>query len=204
MDQRLRRDGWDAARALADGARELHGATLGLVGVGDIGRRIAEIAAFGYGMTVLGHQRRLDALPPFVKGCELDTLCMRCNALVLSCPLTEATRGLIDARRLGLLKPDAVLVNVSRGAVLDEVALVHALTTGRLHGAALDVFTTQPLPVGHLLLALPNVLLTPHTAGLTVESMRRMSEGAADAVLYLLDGRRPPHCVNALALPPQH
>ncbi|WP_066343050.1 hydroxyacid dehydrogenase [Azohydromonas lata] len=202
MDQRLRRDGWEAARALADGARELHGATLGLVGVGDIGRRVAEIAAFGYGMKVLGHQRRLDALPPFVEGCGLDTLCERCDALVLACALTEGTRGLIDARRLGLLKADAVLVNVSRGAVLDEAALLHALATGRLHGAALDVFTTQPLPAGHPLLALPNVLLSPHAAGLTVESMRRMSEGTADAVLCLLQGRRPPHCVNVAALPP--
>jgi D-3-phosphoglycerate dehydrogenase len=202
MDQRLRRDGWEAARALADGARELHGATLGLVGVGDIGRRVAEIAAFGYGMKVLGHQRRLDALPPFVEGCELDALCRRCDALVLTCPLTEATRGLIDARRLGLLEPGSVLVNVSRGAVLDEAALVHAVAAGRLHGAALDVFTTQPLPPGHPLLALPNVLLSPHAAGLTVESMRRMSEGAADAVLCLLEGRRPTHCVNASALPP--
>ena len=202
MDQRLRRDGWEAARALADGARELHGATLGLVGVGDIGRRVAEIASFGYGMKLLGHQRRLDALPPFVEGCALDELCARCDALVLTCPLTEATRGLIDARRLGLLKADAVLVNVSRGAVLDEAALLQALSTGRLHGAALDVFSTQPLPPGHPLLALPNVLLSPHAAGLSVESMRRMSEGTADAVLCLLQGRRPPHCVNASALPP--
>lgn len=198
MDALLRRAGWDTARALADTAGELHGAVLGVVGVGDIGRRVAEIAHHGYGMRVLGHQRRLDALPGFVEGVALDALLARSDAVVLACPLTPATRGLIGAPRLAAMKPGAVLVNVARGAVVDEAALVDALQAGRLRGAALDVFDRQPLPPGHPLLALDRVLLTPHAAGLTVESMRRMSEGTADAVLALLAGGRPAHVVNGV------
>lgn len=196
MDVLLRCAGWDTARALADTARELHGAVLGIVGVGDIGRRVAEIARHGYGMRVLGHQRRLDALPAFVEGVALDRLIADSDAVVLACPLTPATQGLIDTRRLAAMKPGAVLVNVSRGAVVDEAALVDALRAGRLRGAALDVFAQQPLAPDHPLRTLDNVLLTPHAAGLTVESMRRMSEGTADAVLALLAGGRPAHVVN--------
>lgn len=200
MDTRLRADGWEASRALADGAAELHGAVLGIVGVGDIGSRVAEIAHHGYGMRVLGHQRRLEALPAFVQGAALDDLLARSDAVVLACPLNEATRGLLDARRLALLPLHAVLVNVARGAVVDEAALVEALRTRRLAGAALDVFASQPLPPDHPLLALDNVLLTPHAAGLTQQSMRRMSVGAAEEVRRLLAGHPPLSLVNREAL----
>ncbi len=200
LDARLRAAGWDASRALADGAAELHDAVLGIVGVGEIGTRIAEIAHHGYGMRVLGHQRRLAALPSFVEGVALDDLLARSDAVVLACPLTEATRGLLDTRRLALLPRHAVLVNVARGAVLDEAALVEALRSGQLAGAALDVFTTQPLPAGHPLQALDNVLLTPHAAGLTQQSMHRMGVGAAEEVRRLLAGQRPLNLVNREAL----
>jgi D-3-phosphoglycerate dehydrogenase len=200
MDAVLRSEGWDASRALADAAGELHGHTLGIVGVGEVGTRIAEIAHHGYGMRVLGHQRRLDCLPPFVEGMALDNLLSRSDAVVLACPLTAATRGLIDERRLALLPRHAVLVNVARGAVVDQAALVDALCGRRLGGAALDVFDAQPLPAGHPLLGLDNVLLTPHAAGLTVESMQRMSLGAVDEVRRLLAGQRPLNLVNGAAL----
>lgn len=200
MDARLRCAGWEASRALADGAAELHGAVLGIVGVGEIGTRVAEIAHHGYGMRVLGHQRRLTALPAFVEGAALDELLERSDAVVLACPLTEATRGLLDARRLALLPRHAVLVNVARGAVLDEAALVEALKTRRLAGAALDVFATQPLAADHPLLGLDNVLLTPHAAGLTQQSMYRMGVGAAEEVRRLLAGQRPLSLVNREAL----
>lgn len=200
MDALLRQAGWDTSRALADEAGELHGQVLGIVGLGEVGTRIAEIAHHGYGMQVLGHQRRLDALPAFVEGAALDELLARSDAVVLACPLTDATRGLLDARRLALMPRHAVLVNVARGAVIDEEALLAALRERRIAGAALDVYTTQPLPAEHPLLALDNVLLTPHAAGLTVQSMQRMSLGTAEAVRCLLDGRLPRHLVNADAL----
>lgn len=200
MDALLRQAGWDTSRALADEAGELHGQVLGIVGLGEVGTRIAEIAHHGYGMQVLGHQRRLDALPAFVEGAALDELLARSDAVVLACPLTDATRGLLDARRLALMPRHAVLVNVARGAVIDEEALLVALRERRIAGAALDVYTTQPLPAEHPLLALDNVLLTPHAAGLTVQSMQRMSLGTAEAVRCLLDGRLPRHLVNADAL----
>lgn len=200
MDVLLRRAGWDASRALADEAGELHDQVLGVVGVGGIGTRIAEIAHHGYGMRVLGHQRRLDTLPAFVEGVGLDALLARSDAVVLACPLTESTRGLIDARRLALMPRHAVLVNVARGAVVVEDALVAALQARRIGGAALDVFDEQPLSDGHPLLSLDNVVLTPHAAGLTRQSMRCMSLGAAEEVLRLLAGQVPRNLVNAESL----
>lgn len=200
MDLRLRQAGWDASRALADEAGELHEQVLGIVGVGEIGLRVAEIAHHGYGMRVLGHQRRLSALPGFIEGVALDDLLARSDAVVLACPLTESTRGLIDARRLALMPRHAVLVNVARGAVVVEDALVSALQSGRIGGAALDVFDTQPLRADHPLVALDNVVLTPHAAGLTRQSMRRMSLGTAAEVRRLLAGQMPVNVVNAPAL----
>ena len=200
MDALLRSAGWDRSRALADEAGELHAQVLGIVGVGEVGLRVAEIAHHGYGMRVLGHQRRLDALPAFVAGTALDDLLARSDAVVLACPLTDATRGLLDARRLALMPRHAVLVNVARGAVVDEGALVSALRERRIGGAALDVYTAQPLPADHALLRLDNVLLTPHAAGLTVQSMKRMSLGCADEVRRLLAGQPLRHLVNADAL----
>lgn len=200
MDALLRQAGWERSRALADEAGELHGQVLGIVGVGEVGLRIAEIAHHGYGMRVLGHQRRLDALPAFVEGAALDDLLARSDAVVLACPLTDATRGLLDARRLALMPRHAVLVNVARGAVVDEAALIAALRERHLGGAALDVYTTQPLPAGHPLLSLDNVLLTPHAAGLTVQSMKRMSLGTAEEVRRILAGQLPRNLVNAAAL----
>lgn len=200
MDGLLRSVGWERSRALADGAGELHDQVLGIVGVGEVGLRIAEIAHHGYGMRVLGHQRRLEALPSFVAGTALDDLLARSDAVVLACPLTDATRGLLDARRIALMPAHAVLVNVARGAVVDEEALIAALRARRIGGAALDVFSSQPLPADHPLLTLDNVLLTPHAAGLTVQSMRRMSLGTAEEVRRLLAGLRPHNLVNAAAL----
>ena len=189
MDAELRANGWRDARALADAGQELFGKTVGIVGLGSIGSRLAEICHHGFGMQVLGHQRRLDVVPAFVQGLPLDELLEASDFVVLACPLTEQTRHLIDARRLALMKSTALLVNVARGAVADEVALATALRERRIAGAALDVFAQQPLAPEHPFMQLDNVLLTPHVAGLTVESMQRMSDGAADEVLRLLAGQ---------------
>jgi len=140
--------------------------------------------------------------PPWVEpAASLPALLAGSDYLVLACPLTEHTRGLIGASELARLRPGACVVNVARGPVIDTVALVEALRSGHLGGAALDVFDSQPLPTGHPLWSMPNVLITPHVAGITDDSMRRMGEGAARAVAVLLRGELPPHCSNPQALP---
>lgn len=196
VDQRLRSQGWLAARALADSGRDLGGRTLGIVGTGAIGSALARAAGLGLGMRVLGHHRSPGALPAPMQRASLDEVLQQSDYLALSCPLTEHTRGLIGARELALMKPGAVLVNVSRGPVVVESALIEALAHGRLGGAVLDVYQTQPLPADSPLLAFDNVLLTPHMAGISADSMRRMGVLAVQQTLDLLAGRRPPHLVN--------
>ncbi|CAN7642853.1 NAD(P)-dependent oxidoreductase [Pseudorhodoferax sp. LjRoot39] len=195
IDAALHRDGWPAARALADGACELQGKTLVVVGLGAIGQALARICTLGFGMQAIG-VRRTPRPGGEIREMALDDALPLADHLVLACPLTPETRGLLDARRLGLLKPGARLVNVARGPVIDEAALLDALHSGRLAGAALDVFSTQPLPPASPLLQLPQVLATPHLAGLTDEAMARMSRGVADQLLQMLQGQLPRHCVN--------
>jgi D-3-phosphoglycerate dehydrogenase len=110
--------------------------------------------------------------------------------------LTPATRGLLGADQLAAMKPGAIVVNVARGPIVDEAALVAALASGQLSGAAIDVFDSQPLPADHPFLALPNVILTPHMAGITEESMLRMGEGVVSEVRRLADGALPLNLVN--------
>ncbi len=191
----LHADSWNAARALADHATELGGKTVVIVGLGAIGQAVAHICGLGFGMQVVG-VRRTPGAPGAVRQLPLDEALPLADYLVLACPLTEQTRGLIDAARLARLPPNACLVNVARGPVVDEAALIAALQAGRLAGAALDVFSTQPLPADSALRALPQVLLTPHLAGLTAESMARMSRGVADQLLQMLQGQLPRHLVN--------
>ena len=195
MDARLRSDGWAVSRPLADRGTELGGSTLGIVGVGAIGGRLAAIAG-AMGMRVLGLTRRPDSLPPGVQAADKATLFTESDVVVLACPLNEQTRGLVDAATLATMKPQALLVNVSRGPVIDTQALLAALREGRLGGAALDVHDKQPLTGSEPAFDAPNLLLTPHVAGITDTSMRAMSEGAVAAVLALLRGERPSNVVN--------
>lgn len=195
LDARLRRDGWATARPLADRGRELRGSVLGIVGVGAIGARVAEIGT-ALGMRVLGLTRRPDSLPPGVAAADKETLFAEADVVVLSCPLNDATRGLLDAATLAAMKPDAIVINVSRGPVIDTAALLAALRAGRLGGAALDVHDHQPLAADDPVFDAPNLLLTPHVAGVSATSLRAMSEGAVDTTLALLRGDRPANVVN--------
>lgn len=193
--------GWDAARGRTAAATELRGRTLGIVGVGAIGTRLAEICGLGLHMRVLGHRRDPSRLPAHVTYAGLPELFAGSDYVVLACPLTDATRGLASAALIGRMKPTAWLLNVARGPVVDEAALLAALRERRIGGAALDVYGTQPLPPEHPFLGLPNVLLTPHSAGLSQEAVVRMSTVAAEETLRILAGARPENFINPEAWP---
>jgi D-3-phosphoglycerate dehydrogenase / 2-oxoglutarate reductase len=188
---------WDSARALGAGTHEIAAMTLGIVGVGEIGKRLAKVCRHGFGMRVLGNQRRLDHLPAEAEGKELRSLLQQSDFVVVTCPLTPQTRHLFNNETLALMKPTAWLINVGRGAVVEEQALIVALREKRLAGAMLDVYEHYRLEPGHALFGLQNVVLTPHFAGMTRESRSRMGVAAAQEMLRMLAGEAPRNPVHA-------
>lgn len=196
IGERLRRDGWSEARAMSDTAGELCGKTLGIVGFGNVGQHVARIGGAGFGMKVIATTRSTAKLPPDVAPVTLIELFQQAELIIVSCPLNEETRGMVNATVLSQVRPRARLINVSRGAVIDDGALADVLLSGRLAGAALDVFTVQPLPRDHVFFEVPNLLLTPHLAGLTQEAMVRMSTVSATDMARMLNGFRPVHFAN--------
>jgi D-3-phosphoglycerate dehydrogenase len=196
VDRDLRVQGWAAGRAHADVGHDLAGRTMGIVGMGSVGCAVFRAARHGFGLDVLAFTRTPASIPEGARAVDLDTLVASADVIVLCCPLTPQTTGLISRDRIDRMKPGALLVNVARGPVVDEDALVDALRTGRLGGAALDVFAAQPLPAEHPLLSLDNVILTPHMAGITEESMMRMGVGAAEEVIRVLAGNLPKNLCN--------
>ena len=172
----------------------LAGRTLGVVGYGRIGREVVRLLA-PWGMRVLVTQRT-PVDEPGVTYVPLDDLLAAADVLVVACPLTDETRGLLDARRLALLPDRALLVNVARGAIVDQGALGEALRSGRLGGAGLDVVDPEPLPADDPLLELPNVVGAPHSLGYTDQLLRDCVGGACAALLAVADGRVPPDLVN--------
>jgi len=186
---------WASVRPRADSTLELNGQTLGIVGVGAIGGALARVA-LALGMEVLGLSRRPESLPECVTYADKPTLFSRADIVVLTCPLTDETRDLVDAPTLALMKPSALLINVSRGPVVDTAALITALREHRLGGAALDVHDVQPIPDGLYPAGLERLLLTPHVAGVTRSSMERMSRGVVDEILRLMNGQRFANLVN--------
>jgi (S)-sulfolactate dehydrogenase len=177
-------------RQMLSQGREAAGKILGIVGFGSIGRLTARKAA-ALGMRVLCHDPLLrdDDAAWGAAGAEprqLDALLAQSDVVSLHIPLTPETRGLLDARRLGLMKRDAVLINTARGGIIDEGALAARLREGRLGGAALDVFDHEPLAAGSPLVGVPRLLLTPHIAGVTLEANERVSALIADRVAIAL------------------
>lgn len=200
-NQMLRSAGWPAARALAPHGVDLRGKTVAVIGMGNIGSLIAHKCHAGFDMTVLAVRRSPPSGRNAFSHTTLDDALARADVVILSCSLSEETRGLIDSRRLSLMKPAAWLINVSRGPIVDENALAEALRAGRLGGAALDVFAEEPLPGDSALRALPNVILSPHMAGITRESLDRIGEQATKQTIDLLTGKIPEHLVNPEARP---
>ncbi|CAB3909620.1 hydroxyacid dehydrogenase [Achromobacter mucicolens] len=178
--------------ALSQGL-EAHGRTLGVVGFGGIGRLAAQLAR-GLGMRIVGSDAALPPAHPAWQeaGAEpltLDELLSQADVVTLHVPLTPETRHLLDAARIARMRPGAILINTSRGGIVDEAALAAALRAGRLRGAALDVFEQEPLPAGGPLADAPNLILTPHIAGLTQEANTRVSDMVAAGVTMALDAR---------------
>jgi D-3-phosphoglycerate dehydrogenase len=200
MDRDLRSKGWTAGRAHSDRAVELAGRTIGIIGMGNVGKAIFHIARHGFGLHVVANSRSPESLPDGVRFLPVDDLVAASDIVVLCCPLTPETTGLLSRDRISRMKPGAVLVNVSRGPVVDDAALIEALGQGRLGGAALDVFATQPLPLDHPYFGFDNVIVTPHLAGITDESMMRMGTGAAAEAIRVLRGELPLNLRNPEAV----
>jgi D-3-phosphoglycerate dehydrogenase len=185
LDRGVRRGAWD--RRLG---RELMGGVWGVVGYGRIGRRVAALAR-GIGMTVLAADPAVHAADATADGAELVSLDrLLAEALVVSVhvPLVDAARGLIGARELARMRPEAILVNTARGGIVDEAALAHALTTGQIAGAGLDVREQEPPPQPDPLADVEQVVLTPHVAALTPEAQQRVLQRIARDVRAVLSG----------------
>ncbi len=178
----LRAGRWDGWGFMETRGRDVHGATLGLVGYGRIGQAVARRAA-GFSMRILHHTRTPTGQPGWTA--ELDALLEECDIVSLHVPLTDSTRGLIDARRIGLIGPAGVLVNTARGAVLDEYALAGALERGELLAAGLDVYEHEPLLKPELLAA-PRTVLLPHLGSATAATRRAMLRLAAERLAAFL------------------
>lgn len=181
-----------ARRWQSRNVKPLAGRVLGIVGVGTIGTEIA-VRARSAGLVVYGVKRDpsvgAENLDRVFGPDELSAFLPLCDTVVLVLPATAATRGLIGRRELALMKPDAVLVNVARGDVVDEAALAEALAAGRLKGAALDVFAEEPLPGSHPFWDMPNVIVTPHMAGAVIDYVERVFAIFADNLQRLAAGQ---------------
>jgi D-3-phosphoglycerate dehydrogenase / 2-oxoglutarate reductase len=196
MDRDLRAKGWLAGRDHANSASELAGKTIGIVGLGAVGQAVGYIAGHGFDLNVVATTRSMRPAPDRVGFLSIDALVEQSDIIVLCCPLTPETRGLISRERIARMKPHALLINVSRGPVVDDDALIDALRKGSIGGAALDVFATQPLPSDHPYFGFDNVIVTPHLAGITEESMMRMGVGAASEALLVLANKLPVNLRN--------
>jgi glyoxylate reductase len=178
--------------------REVHGSVLGIIGLGRVGRQVARRAR-AFDMTVLYHNRRRNDAAERELGvvyAARHELLAAADYLMLCVPLTNETRGLIDAAALRLMKPTATLVNISRGPVVDTAALTEALQARRLFAAALDVTDPEPLPRDHPLLRIDNVIIAPHLGSATVQTRRRMAEMSVANLLAGLRGQPLPHQVQ--------
>jgi (S)-sulfolactate dehydrogenase len=182
--------GWP--REAAGKGREIAGSRLGLIGYGSIGQVVAKLGRAA-GMIVSAHDTFVPHAHPswaHVERLDLDTLLASADVVSLHCPLTQETKGLIGPKQLARMKPGAILINSARGGIVDEAALVAALKSGHLGGAALDTFEPEPITAakGALFAGLPNVILTPHIAGVTAQSNVRASTMTAASVRRILKG----------------
>lgn len=178
---------------------DVHGKTLGIIGMGRIGEALAQRGHFGFGMPVLYHshspkpavEARFDA-----QYRSLEALLQEADFVCLTLPLTAETEGLIGAEQFALMRPETLFINIARGKVVDEQALIEALRKGQIRGAGLDVFEREPLPADSALLQLDNVVATPHMGSATFETREAMARCAVENMLSALAGQRPRDLVN--------
>lgn len=178
---------------------DLRARTLGVIGFGRIGARVAEICRTAFAMRVLAFDPQLNPESIVALGAApaaLDDVLAQSDFVTLHAPLTEKSRHLLDARALSRMKPGSFLVNHARGGLVDTVALTDALRSGHLGGAAVDVLEQEPPPADLELLQLENLIVTPHSAALTDEAMRRMGMDAGEDILRVLRGEPPKACAN--------
>ena len=182
---------------------DVHGKTLGIIGMGRIGEALAQRGHFGFGMPVIYHS---NSPKPAVEARfnaqyrSLDELLQQADFICLTLPLTAQTEGLIGAEQFALMRPESIFINISRGKVVDEAALINALQQGQIRGAGLDVFEREPLELTSPLLQLDNVVATPHIGSATFETREAMARCAVENLLAALAGERPANLVNPQAL----
>lgn len=182
---------------------DVHGKTLGIIGMGRIGEALAQRGHFGFGMPVIYHS---NSPKPAVEARfnaqyrSLDELLQQADFVCLTLPLTPQTENLMGAEQFALMRPESIFINISRGKVVDEPALINALQQGQIRGAGLDVFVREPLEPTSPLLQLDNVVATPHMGSATFETREAMARCAVDNLLAALAGTRPANLVNPQAL----
>lgn len=193
VDVQMRRGDWVGARASAERGRELTTQRIGIVGFGHVGQAVAKLF-----FPLVADVRAFSpsGRAPADLSSPLPDLFSKSDILVLCCPLTPKTQGLVNAASLSLMKPSALVVNVARGGVVDDEAMLAALAARRIAGAALDVFASQPLSEDDPYLSTSNVVVTPHVAGLSDDSMKAMSLGAVEEAIRILQGELPRNLVN--------
>ncbi|WLH48663.1 2-hydroxyacid dehydrogenase [Pseudomonas beijingensis] len=196
----VREGGWQQNIGPRHFGTDVHGKTLGIIGMGRIGEALAQRGHFGFGMPVLYHshspkpavEQRFNA-----RYCSLETLLRQADFICLTLPLTAETQGLIGAQAFAQMRPESIFINISRGKVVDETALIEALRNKQIRGAGLDVFEREPLSADSPLLQMDNVVATPHMGSATHETREAMARCAVDNLLAALAGERPVNLVNA-------
>ena len=183
---------------------DIHGKTIGIIGLGNVGSRVAALCRGLFGMRVLAYDPYLSAMEIASRGAEkveLRELLAGADFVSLNCPRTAETRNMIGAAELALMRPHAFFITTARGGIHDEAALATALREKRIAGAGLDVWAKEPPPPDHPLMGFDNVLVSPHTAGVTREARETMARIAAEQLLGIFDGKRPPRLLNPEAWP---
>lgn len=175
---------------------ELYGKSLGLIGVGKIGQRLANICIHGFGMKVYGYNRSPIKCLGVIPCTTIDELVSQSDFVSINVPLTENTKGIINAKVLEKMKPTAFLINSARGGVVDEQDLFDVLKQRKIAGAAVDVFEKEPPRQDHPFFRLDNILVTPHIAAMTDEALYRMAVDVANDVVTVLNGEKPKNCFN--------
>jgi D-3-phosphoglycerate dehydrogenase len=182
LNERMHGGYWDKA---THKSLELNGRTLGLIGIGAIGSRVASVAA-GFGMRILAYDPYASRVPAGVALCDLKAVLAGSDVVSLHCPLTPENRHMINRENLAQMKEGAILVNTARGGLIDQQALLEAVQSRKLYAVGLDAFEGEPLAAGHIFSGVPNVILTPHIGGVTSDAYVNMGTAAARNVLAVL------------------